>query len=331
MKTDNMKSNINLPGTQPMELMPLSGESTVQLRNALGRFATGVCVLTGRTPGDAKFGMTINSFGSLSLDPPRVTWAIDHSTPDFGRYQSSQSFCVSVLSREQAGVCYAFADDRIERFADLDWPLTASGCPQVPDALACFDCAVEQTLEVGDHTLFIASVRAIGVSEGAPLAFYGGGLQDLVPLADPPEDSQPFSDRYLAALLGRASAALNGAFAATLPDGVKPVHWRVLACLVDSPQTVNSLAEQVLVKQPTLTRILDTMVSSGLVAREEDPDDRRRVVIAATRTGRELGEQLRADALNLEYAQFTEWSVTEIQQLCRLLKRLLPSHTKLTD
>ncbi|MEM7375948.1 MAG: flavin reductase [Pseudomonadota bacterium] len=314
-----------------MNLITLDPNDTRPLRDALGRFATGVCVLTGCGADGAPFGMTINSFGSVSLSPARVCWSVDRATPDANRYAETDAFAVSVLARDQAEICFAFAGDTGDRFVGRNWATTSRGCPLVAGAIAGFDCTVTQRVEVGDHVLCIAAVDAMAMADGTPLGFWSGGLVDAVPLADPVDPAAPFSDRYSAALLGRASAVLNGDFATRLPDGLKAVHWRVLACLGDGALTVNALAEQVVVKQPTLTRILDAMVERGLVAREPDPADRRRVVIAATTEGAEIGAALRTGALEHENETFAPWSSADRAQLVRLLGALLARYTRPTD
>ncbi|MEM9604495.1 MAG: flavin reductase [Pseudomonadota bacterium] len=314
-----------------MDLTALDPTDTRPLRDALGCFATGVCVLTGCSADGAPFGMTINSFGSVSLSPARVCWSVDRATPDADRYAETDAFAVSVLSREQAEICFAFAGDDGDRFAGRDWAATPRGCPLVAGAIAAFDCTVTQRVDVGDHVLCIAAVEATAVAPGAPLGFWAGGLVDAVPLAGAVDPAVPFSDRYSAALLGRASAVLNGDFATRLPEGLKAAHWRVLACLVDGALTVNALAEQVVVKQPTLTRILDTMVERGLVVRQPDPADRRRVVIAVTDAGAAIGTTLRAAALEHESDTFAQWTSAERAQLVRLLGALLARYTRPTD
>lgn len=334
MKSDNMKSNIHSVSAQPMYPSTCTAVDQTTLRNALGRFATGVCILSGLGPDRQPFGMTINSFNSVSLDPPRVCWSIDRSTPDLERYLRCDAYCVSVLNRDQAALCLAFAAERSDRFSGTDWATTGAGCPIAPGAIAHFDCSVVQRVDVGDHVLCIAAVEALATADGEPLGFYAGALVDLLPRAVEPGAGDDFSDRYVAALLGRASAVLNGAFARRLPAGLKLVHWRVLACLVDGPLTVNVLAARVVVKQPTLTRTLDLMVERGLVRRSGDSGDRRRVLVAATARGLALGRSLREHALDEEERVFSGWSASERLHFSRLLRRLLDSHAasqKATD
>gem|GEM_PF-1610086 len=193
----------------------------------------------------------------------------------------------------------------------------------MPGALATFDCHVDARHEVGDHTLVVAALTGVNAPGGEALVYQGGRIADALPQVDGPPDDSPFVERYAGALLGRASAEVNADFARTLPDDLKPVHWRILACLSESALTVNALADAVLLKQPTLTRVLDGMVVTGLVTRESDASDRRRVLVTATDSGRERGEALVALAIEREQAFFADWSASERDVLHHLLRRLL--------
>ncbi len=313
-----------------MSVTAIDQLSEQQQRAALGQFATGVCILSSRDAAGNAFGMTINSFGSVSLDPPLVLWTLDKQTVDLDRYLAGERFGVSVLAREQGALCYAFADDRLERFDGLDWDDSPGGCPVVPAAIAFFDCQIDTLHEVGDHTLVIARVTGLHAQGGEPLVFQAGKLADALPQGQLDESDSTFTDQYIGALLGRASAAFNGDFAAELPDGVKAIHWRVLACLIESSQSVNALARLVVAKQPTLTRVLDGMVDAGWVVREADNADRRRVLITATPSGRELGERVREAAQTHQSSYFKGWSQAERVTLDRFLKQVMaaPSQTR---
>lgn len=323
MKSDNMKSNTIATAAQVMVFTDIADTSQSALRAALGQFATGVCVLSGREPDRTPFGMTINSFGSVSLDPPLVMWTLDNNTADLARYLSCERFCVSVLSRDQAALCFAFADDRLDRFEGLSWSDSPGGCPAVPGALARFDCRVESIQDAGDHKLVLAALSGLSVPGGEPLVYQGGRIADALPQSGVASSDAPFAARYTGALLGQASAALNGDFAESLPADLKPVHWRVLACLCESAMTVNALAEAVLLKQPTLTKVLDGMVATGLVSRQNDETDRRRVLIAATESGKRRGRALVSDAVAHEEKVLASWSESERTTLHRLLNRLV--------
>lgn len=155
---------------------------TRQLRTALGRFATGVTIVTARSPDGQPLGMTVNSFVSVSLDPPLVSWCLDRITPGFEVYLDSPGFAVQVLSADQASLAWRFADDGADKFANLNWTPGLDGLPLLPDTLACFQCTTRQRVSAGDHRILIGEVLAFEQHPGQPLIFVDGDLATIRPL-----------------------------------------------------------------------------------------------------------------------------------------------------
>ena len=145
-----------------------------KLRGALARYATGVAVVTTRTRTGKFEGLTVNSFASLSLDPPLVLWSLRREAPSLAGFLESRAFIVNVLSGEQA--CYSrhFADPHPDKFQDVSCSQGFGGCPVLPDALAVFECSTETTTDGGDHVIFIGRVRHVSHRDGHPLIFSGG-------------------------------------------------------------------------------------------------------------------------------------------------------------
>jgi flavin reductase (DIM6/NTAB) family NADH-FMN oxidoreductase RutF len=144
------------------------------LRSALGRFATGVTVITTRTPDGKLEGLTANSFSSLSLDPPLVLWSIRSNAPSLEGFLQSGSFAVNVLGAEQVELARHFSTPRIEKFGAIAHVQGHGGCPTLPGCLAVFQCVTENTVEGGDHLLFIGRVIRARHRDGDPLIFSGG-------------------------------------------------------------------------------------------------------------------------------------------------------------
>jgi flavin reductase (DIM6/NTAB) family NADH-FMN oxidoreductase RutF len=148
------------------------------LRKVLGRFATGVTVVTAglQTPS----GMTANAFTSVSLDPPRILVCIDRSAAVYKSVLADGCFGVSMLSARQEDVARYFADHSRPRgtdeFAAVEWsPGPGTGAPILHGALAWLDCALVTSHDGGDHEIFIGSVQASGFEETEEaLVFYGG-------------------------------------------------------------------------------------------------------------------------------------------------------------
>lgn len=148
----------------------------VQLRRALGRFATGVLVVTTRW-GDRVHGMTANSFTSVSLTPPLVLICVDRRAAMRQALQESGHYGLSVLSREQQHLSRHFSSrngpEREVAFEDL------GGVPVIAGALAQFSCRITLPLDAGDHLIFVGEVTAHHHNEGDPLLYFGGGYSYL--------------------------------------------------------------------------------------------------------------------------------------------------------
>ena len=145
-----------------------------ELRNALGRFATGVTVITTKTPGGKLEGLTANSFSALSLDPPLVIWSIRNQAPSLPSFLEAERFAINVLSCDQTEVSRHFATPQAEKFDGLEYEIGEGGCPIFKESLAIFECETEQTIEGGDHLLFIGRVVHVAYRDGDPLLFSAG-------------------------------------------------------------------------------------------------------------------------------------------------------------
>lgn len=140
-------------------------------RQAMGRFATGVTVITTKV-GEEIHGMTANAFMSISLDPKLVTISVDNNASMLEKINKSGKYAVSFLSAEQQNISMHFAGQKKEE-NPIDFELI-SDMPVIENALTTVVCDVDQAIEVGDHTLFIGKVQDIQVREGEPLLFYCG-------------------------------------------------------------------------------------------------------------------------------------------------------------
>jgi flavin reductase (DIM6/NTAB) family NADH-FMN oxidoreductase RutF len=145
------------------------------LRDAFGRFATGVCLVTTMGP-DGPMGFAANSFASVSLDPALVLWSPARASRRFGVFVAAPFTAIHVLAAEQSDILARFARDGVG-FAGLEHGLNADGQPTLP-ALARFDCAAHATHDGGDHAILVARVLRVAIGHGAPLVFaqgrYGG-------------------------------------------------------------------------------------------------------------------------------------------------------------
>ena len=141
-------------------------------RAALGRFATGVTVVTTQTP-DGPMGFTANSFASVSLDPPLVLWSPARASSRFAIFAQAAFYSIHVLGDAQAPLAARFLRGG-DGFAGLDIAATPDGTPILADTLARFDCAHHAAHDGGDHLIVVGRVLRATLRDGAPLVFSQG-------------------------------------------------------------------------------------------------------------------------------------------------------------
>lgn len=144
------------------------------LRNALGRFTTGVTVVTCRDAQGRCFGLTANSFNALSLEPPLVLWSLRNASPAMVAFEAAPRFAVNVLAEAQVEVSRRFAAREEDRFAEGAWALGEHGAPVLAGCAAVFECETVSHQVAGDHRLFIGRVLACSESALPPLVFQAG-------------------------------------------------------------------------------------------------------------------------------------------------------------
>lgn len=150
-----------------------------RLRDALGDFATGVTVVTARGANGAPAGVTINSFASVSLDPPLVLWSLGLRSPSLAAFESCSRYVVNVLAADQLDLAQRFAQSRRDRFADIELKVGAGATPMLPGCCAWFECRNEMRYPGGDHLIFVGHVENFQREEKAPLVFHGGRYRAL--------------------------------------------------------------------------------------------------------------------------------------------------------
>ena len=148
-------------------------------RSVLGRFASGVTIVTTRDAHGVDHGMTVSAFCSLSLDPPMVVFCVDHAASMHDMLLAHPSCGVSILSSNQEAYSRRFADQDNERFDGIAYSRGESGAVLLDDALAHLECRLVAHHEGGDHTVFIAHVDRAEPRHGRPLLYYRGGYAQL--------------------------------------------------------------------------------------------------------------------------------------------------------
>jgi flavin reductase (DIM6/NTAB) family NADH-FMN oxidoreductase RutF len=159
-----------------------SGDSpldTKALRSCLGQMATGITVISTRAADGTLVGLTANSFGALSLDPPLIIWSLRLASPNLPVFQKQERFVVSVLAEAQTDISRQFASSQVDKFSGIAYALNTHGVPLLHGASAWFECRTVTQHIAGDHCLFIAQVERFSQSDAAPLLYHGGGYFGL--------------------------------------------------------------------------------------------------------------------------------------------------------
>jgi flavin reductase (DIM6/NTAB) family NADH-FMN oxidoreductase RutF len=157
-----------------------SGLTPEAFRNACASFATGVAVVTTLAPDGAPHGLTMNSFSSLSLDPPLVMVAIARDCAFLTVFEDSGHFAVNILSEAQRDLSNRFAQLPEGRFTGVNWSHGVARSPLIEGSLAVIECKTMQVLDAGDHRVLIGEALAVQTGKGRPLIFYGSDYARLV-------------------------------------------------------------------------------------------------------------------------------------------------------
>lgn len=161
--------------------MDVQAEQSPTLREVMGAYPTGVTIVAAAEEDGSPFGLTVNSFTSVSLDPPLILVCVGHSTTSHDRLVAGSHFSVNVLSAGQGDVAVRFACEPSHgRFDMVEWAPGPDGAPLLSAAAATLECVVHQVLTGGDHSIIIGRVERADVSDRPALLFHRGrfGVSD---------------------------------------------------------------------------------------------------------------------------------------------------------
>ena len=151
--------------------------SESDLREVMSHYLTGVTIVTVIKPNGTPYGLTVNSFNSVSLAPPLILWSLDNKNSNLSLFENSAGFAINIMAADQTDLCRRFAGKENDRFIDVDWTFGTSGQPLIKHALAHVECRPWQTYAGGDHTIFVGEViQAQYVSDRPAAAFFKGRL-----------------------------------------------------------------------------------------------------------------------------------------------------------
>lgn len=144
-----------------------------EFKNTMAAYPTGVCVVTTDTGEQAPFGMTINSFTSLSLTPPLVMWNLQKQSDTFRTWRDTEYFAVNMLKAGQGDISKRFAMRSNHDLAEGEFRRGPTGCPVLEDCLGSLECTIHARHEEGDHVILIGEVVAVyGPAESLPLTYH---------------------------------------------------------------------------------------------------------------------------------------------------------------
>ena len=157
--------------------------SPQEFRASLAMFATGVTIVTARTPAGVLVGLTANSFNSVSLNPPLVLWSLSQGASSMSALSTGSHYAINILASDQKALAERFASKRADRWKDVPFTEGVCGAPLLSGAAATFECFNRSRYEEGDHVIFVGEVECCSLRAGAaPLLFHGGRFYTEHPL-----------------------------------------------------------------------------------------------------------------------------------------------------
>jgi len=151
----------------------------IAFRNSLGNFPTGVALITVNCKNFGDLGLTVNSFASVSLDPPLILWSINKSSDLFETFIDTETFTVNILSEDQQDISTQFSKKSQHSLKGYDWQRTKNGCLFAPNSLVHFDCTTFEQIDGGDHIIFVGKVTDFVNRGGKPLVFSQGKYRKI--------------------------------------------------------------------------------------------------------------------------------------------------------
>lgn len=161
---------------------PTSPVDPATFREVMGRFATGITVMTVGTQPDKRAGVTANSFNTVSLDPPLILWSLALKAPSLPLFREHDTFAVNILAAHQKDVALRFARPADDKFAGIETLEGAHGVPLIAGAMAHIECRVAHRYPGGDHEIIVGEVLNTAHFDREPLVFHSGsfcGIRDL--------------------------------------------------------------------------------------------------------------------------------------------------------
>ncbi len=296
-------------------------------RRTLGEFATGVTVITTTVDG-ASYGLTSNSFSSVSLDPPLVLWSIRRESQSFAAFEACEYFAVNVLADDQIGLSQLFAKSAPNKFQDVAHAKGRGEAPLLHGVAASFECRRTCAYEGGDHLILVGEVETFSRYDRAPLIFSKGryavtanhpdvaALAVAAPPPAPQGESEVLSNLMIRAYSLIASEVERARIKAGL--GLTLMQARLLrACAANPGSTLEALLPELLLDFNSSQNVLGTLVSLGLVT--ADAQNR----VSLTLAGEVRVKEIIAHARQCEEMLFRNVPAEELATMNSTLSRII--------
>lgn len=304
-----------------------------EYRNALGTYITGVTIITTRTQEGNPTGLTVNSFNSVSLEPPMVLWSLSKESSNLSAFEQSEYWAVHILSVDQEELSNLFAKKGINKFEGINWEEGIGGIPMLNNCSSILQCKTAFKYEGGDHIIFVGKVINFIRTDAIPLVFHAGKyavatrkLDDISKSTDrlkPVIDSR-FEDGFIGYLLLRAShhfLELLGQVDEIKQSGFsreERVFMNIL-CLND-PMSLDRINKLIVPHNHITPDIVHNFKERGIIKISKKGTS---TVYSLTKQGRDTALHLLAAAKSLESEIFDKIGYWEAQSLKNLLKQLI--------
>ncbi|CDX51007.1 FMN reductase (NADH) NtaB [Mesorhizobium plurifarium] len=326
MQTNATRDSLFIENTarQPTEVGDPATDSRL-FRRCLGLYGTGIAIITTETQ-DQRAAVTVNSFASVSLDPPLVLWSISRASRSYPLFKNGSHFAVNILASTQMDVSRHFSSKVDDKFADSAWWRGEFGSPLLDGCLAHFECETYSQVEGGDHTILIGLVRRASRFEGEPLLFAQG--QYSVAYSHPEVPPSP----EVGGVMPRTSSA-----GAIIPQIFEAHHLlsstfdehrhaegldisvaRVIACIYDMPGLkADQVARATYLGQRDTEDALATLVERGMLVSSADGQ------LILTEAGRLRREAIRKRWEDFQKDQLASISEGDRRATLRTLSKLI--------
>lgn len=294
------------------------------LRNCYGKFATGITVITALVNDGTKIGITVNSFSSLSIDPPMILWSLDNRSHNLEQLKNATHFAVNVLASDQIDLSNNFASKEEDKFADVKTVTGKCGLPLLTETVAHLECKNVHQYPGGDHTIFVGEVEHFEISDKKPLLYANGqyGLAARHPsnhFPEPEKSETSHKEDFIVLLLLRSYWEISDPFHRELLDeGIPVAHARILLHISQTPNmTAREVAKSTRIDMATVSMSLNWLCDNGQIKFDDDE------CITILDKGEEFLKSVRSRAQRFEDEVLDGYSSNDIQMLKSMLRKLI--------